>query len=753
MLVLLYVRCFIFITNFIYVHGFGMNLIEVPEEDKSQVVCTIALLQKYFNSGEYQHGFVLSMSISSTFLNIQENLLRALHANSSYPWSVVVRDPKKKGIKNPTQTVLHEKPQCYFVILENLEDEDLEDVFQDWKETVNWNPLAQFVVYLASIEETDEEMTELMIEILLSFMNKKIYNVNVIGQNEENVLYYGRTAFPYNPDNNCGNRVIAVETLDICDYQDKERDENEKDYEETESSNEYLSNEGGENDGGENEDGNDNTLDNRNETEMTVDSNEFENNRNSSSENSFGFSKLITNESSTLEFPRIIVEEISNSSFSSKFPNDLNGCPLVVAYRPWEPYIMSETESITYKEEIEENSHESDFEGSSENTFDDMTFTGIEYKMVQTISEHLHLTINMQVENKNLYQLFQQLIDGDIELIFGGIDEDPSISQFVSSTIPYYQDDLTWCVAKAKKRHNLFNFLASFKMSSWLLTIAFILITSIATLKIQKLLNIRIIHFQGYFATTMRVSGIILSQSVQLKRLPTALKLLFGSTFFMGLMFSNVYQSFLVSTLTTPRSSYQISHLFELYDHKMSIRGNAEHVRHLNKDGEIFKYIRQKFEMCLNIEDCLNDAVNDINLAVAVSRQHYLYNPRIPRDRLYCFNRDENLYVYLVTMLMPKKFHLLHKINPVIQHIIESGIMQKWERDLVTERNKKYHNDPNEKTFRGLNLSQVGGSFLFAAVLLLFALGVFLLEVWVYWMVRKRKTRLIIVKRLHIKLN
>lgn len=58
----------------------------------------------------------------------------------------------------------------------------------------------------------------------------------------------------------------------------------------------------------------------------------------------------------------------------------------------------------------------------------------------------------------------------------------------------------------------------------------------------------------------------------------------------MGFFFSNTYQSFLISTLTTPRSSYQIHTLQEIYSNKMTVMGTSEHVRHLNKDGEVSYY-------------------------------------------------------------------------------------------------------------------------------------------------------------------
>lgn len=180
-------------------------------------------------------------------------------------------------------------------------------------------------------------------------------------------------------------------------------------------------------------------------------------------------------------------------------------------------------------------------------------------------------------------------------MILGGIDEDPSISQFVSSTIAYYQDDLTWCVARAKRKYDLFNFVQSFHISTWLLICALILISSLNVYLAQKLLNIRLINFDGFFATFLRIIGIILSQSTQLTRLPYSLQIAFGNTFFLAMIFVNIYQSFLVSTLTTPKSFYQISHLEEIYLNRMTVTGSAENVRHLNKDGEVSTTLNSSF--------------------------------------------------------------------------------------------------------------------------------------------------------------
>ncbi|XP_036216383.2 uncharacterized protein Ir87a isoform X2 [Bactrocera oleae] len=934
------------------VHGFGIHLMEISATDHSKIVCTLALLQKYFQYGEPLTGSVISISFTSASIQIQQDLLNAMHTQVAIPWTVVVRNLRQAPNNLRSPMILHEKPQCYFIAIENLEDGDLEDVFDDWKTSINWNPLAQFVVYLASLEETDDVMTELMIEILLSFMNKKIYNVNVIGKNEENDFYYGKTVFPYHPDNNCGNRVIAIETLDMCGYQDSNKPKDEYNFDE-EDNGEKIDYDGEDDDGGEQDDddnksnkdgefdkgdrdqhkrgngdesgdsdrkekdvritnGEENDYGNRNcgrerdgNTDQDTDGrvaagaemdtindkesdvvenessnvdgsesleeesykkrnkernikinrcqieNEFINEKGSEgkydnknereqrvvSKNSEEMEVNVVKDDNIMDHDNVgevngafikkkelswnyghvghgsksnfktatqtranstshtrermqqkqNLKELYRVSFLDKFPKDLSGCPVVAAFRPWEPYIFKETgeyekkinsnpgadesnenlatDAAVYdlenKEDVVNNTYDyADADAETENSYDDtdlsdepaLQLDGIEYQLVQTVGERLHITIDLQLENSNLYHLFQQLIDGDIEMILGGIDEDPGISQFVSSSIAYHQDDLTWCVARAKRKYDLLNFLQSFHISTWLFTLAFILISSLNIYIVQKLLNIRLTYFGGFFATVVRMLGIILSQSTQLTRLPNSLYITFGSTFFLAIMFVNVYQSFLVSTLTTPKSSYQISHLEEIYRNRMTVTGSVENVRHLNKDGEIFKYIREKFQMCYNIEECLNRAATDESLAVAVSRQHSFYNPQIKRDQLYCFDRNENIYVYLVTLLLPKKYHLLPKINPVIQHIIESGHMQKWARELDLKRRIREEIQRAQKVLvKSLTIKQIGGSFALHGMLSAVALLIFILECWIYWMVVKRRTRLRLVKFLNRK--
>ncbi|KAH8311080.1 hypothetical protein KR044_004160, partial [Drosophila immigrans] len=731
------------------VAGFGINLMKVPEEDKSQVACTLALLRKYFTYSDVLSGSVLCVSITPYNRDVQERLLLAMHEHQDYPWTLLTTRAEERRRTQMDLRIMHEKPQCYFLIVGDLDDEDVEETFGNWKRMLNWNPFAQFVVYMSAVEETDEEMTDLMVELMLTFMNNKLYNVNVIGQNDETSFYYAKTVFPYHPDNNCGNRVIAIEMLDACSYEGDEDDEYEEEEEE-----EF---------GEEDEEGE-----------------QLEEELNTASEEDAPQARQMVakqdNDSSNAAQSEVEIEEYVSGRFEDKFPHDLSGCPIRAAYRgPWEPYIFSassqsdsDVESVTqpqsdsesqYEEETEPTTaaNDSDSDSYAESyatSYDDgygeveeynnvdhvdavddsigqSMLTGLEYQLVQTIAQRLHVTIEFTMQSSNVFHLFQQLIEGQIDVIVGGIDEDPSISQVVSSSTSYLQDELTWCVARAKREHSFFNFLAGFNAHALLLLLAFIIASSLAVLAAQKVSGYRLQHLANFLSICMRMLGVLLTQAINVnaQTMPLVLRLLFGLSFYMGFFFSNTYQSFLISTLTTPTTLTQISHLQQIYDNRMTIMVSSENVRHLDKDGETFKYIREKFEICYNIVDCLNNAAANGHIAVAVSRQHAFYNARIQRDKLYCFDRRESLYVYPVVMLLPKKFQLLQQINAIIQNVIESGHMQKWSRDLDMVRviHEKIAR-AQEDDFKSLNLAQFHGAFAFASALLLLASCVFMLE-------------------------
>lgn len=89
------------------------------------------------------------------------------------------------------------------------------------------------------------------------------------------------------------------------------------------------------------------------------------------------------------------------------------------------------------------------------------------------------------------------------------------------------------------------------------------------------------------------------------------------------------------------------------------------------------------FCMCINIDHCLKQLILDQNddLAVATLRHHAINIPDIPREKLYCFDKTENIISLTISMWVRKDFPLLTRLNKIIRYSFEAGLIQKWESE------------------------------------------------------------------------
>lgn len=101
------------------------------------------------------------------------------------------------------------------------------------------------------------------------------------------------------------------------------------------------------------------------------------------------------------------------------------------------------------------------------------------------------------------------------------------------------------------------------------------------------------------------------------------------------------------------------------------------------------------FFVCVNIDHCLEQLIYDRNddLAVATLRQHAINTPVIPSEKLYCFDKTENIISLTISMWVRKDFPLLTQINKIIRHSFEAGLIQKWESETKMYVNKFEKNE------------------------------------------------------------
>lgn len=84
---------------------------------------------------------------------------------------------------------------------------------------------------------------------------------------------------------------------------------------------------------------------------------------------------------------------------------------------------------------------------------------------------------------------------------------------------------------------------------------------------------------------------------------------------------------------------------------------------------------------CPNLDDCLQLLKVNYNLAVAITRQHALNNPTIAQSDIFCFEENQNIYNYLISMYIRKDHRHFREINDIAQRAFETGLFKKWAYD------------------------------------------------------------------------
>lgn len=121
----------------------------------------------------------------------------------------------------------------------------------------------------------------------------------------------------------------------------------------------------------------------------------------------------------------------------SRLPDKFHGCPLIVTTNIWEPFVFGTRESAEY---------------------------GIEVMLIKTISEKLDMkAVFKVVDDAKAFAyitededtgFYADLIRRKVDVMIGGLYDNEVSRKLLSSTIPYFGDEMTWCVKKSQLAPN-----------------------------------------------------------------------------------------------------------------------------------------------------------------------------------------------------------------------------------------------------------------------------------------------------------
>jgi hypothetical protein len=142
------------------------------------------------------------------------------------------------------------------------------------------------------------------------------------------------------------------------------------------------------------------------------------------------------------------------------------------------------------------------------------------------------------------------------DIMIGGLYENTISRSLLSVTIPYYQDDLTWCVAVAKLAPTWMNVFVIFTLTTWL---AAIVTQHICGTFLYFLAKAEDVYRQNVLWAMMQSLCLSLGLSNHYNPRKIYTRIFVGSLFVYGIHFNAAYNSFLISVLTRPRYQTQVA--------------------------------------------------------------------------------------------------------------------------------------------------------------------------------------------------
>lgn len=163
----------------------------------------------------------------------------------------------------------------------------------------------------------------------------------------------------------------------------------------------------------------------------------------------------------------------------------------------------------------------------------------------------------------------------------GGLHENGVSRQILSSSIPYYQDDLTWCVSPADFASNLTNVIAIFNFFTWMVTFGIIIVSGLLILAYSRREKTQ--HSENFIWSLIISLSFILGNPSHFFPNRLCIQIFLTFLMFFGLHFNVIYHSFLITVLTRPRFEPQIATSDMAVEGQLLFYGNEDTLQHFKE--------------------------------------------------------------------------------------------------------------------------------------------------------------------------
>lgn len=420
--------------------------------------------------------------------------------------------------------------------------------------------------------------------------------------------------------------------------------------------------------------------------------------------------------------------------FEPKIPSTLNNCTYAVQYIYYPPYTIN-IKNNTYKTENK--------------YFDNL---GIDVNLLNTIAKYKNMTlkyVNSNVpqnwgdvtENGSVYGDLENLNNHDnIKFAIGGYALTYLRSTRFDISQSYISDGLVWCTPSVMVDTYLEKMLKILKWETWLAVILVYLTTTFLMWTFGKSIKSESTSYKSYSSSLLNGVSVLIGFSVKSLPRSNTIRYLMALLLLFSFNLDSAFQTYLTSILANNYDDYLYSNVNDIYKANLKMYVLPNSARYFKNYSTKLKEL---WRNCTELQTCLADvAANKTSvLCTPVLFKEYIENSVVSKNNrklIHCFK--QRVTSYPITILMKKGFPLLKNINEAILQLMQAGLVDKWERDILLTKAKEpalenLEDDDMEyvnTTTRQLRLRNIKPAFQILFLGFILSVISFLIEIVIY---------------------
>ncbi|KAG4066952.1 hypothetical protein HA402_007700 [Bradysia odoriphaga] len=367
---------------------------------------------------------------------------------------------------------------------------------------------------------------------------------------------------------------------------------------------------------------------------------------------------------------------------------------------------------------------------------DTYDFEGIEYNVLQTLSERINFTpvfsihwddnVGMVYENGTVSEALGEVFHRNVNITVGGLVFTPADKKALSATKSYLFDNIIFVVPNASPYTSFEKLFFPFTLSMWTLILV-VLMGAIVVIKILQLYNRVAYEFvvgEKNNSPYLNLISVLITGGVEYEPRTNFAKFLLILWILACFILQTVYQGELFTFIKMNKMKASVRSIDELIERNIAIKlikeNYYEFLEFDQRMGKILKFVDAKlnseFEYVTE-----NEGYVTLELPLVDETRRKSYENGI-------FERPQTLKVVTCShsLFLAKNSFLKHPLDDEITYMNENGLTEKWNAPYKLST---LYDTTDVSTPRKLNLSQLIGIIEMCFGLLLVATVVFIFEI------------------------